>query len=163
MATFICDHCGRVAGDFAGGSGSGNLINGRVYRVCHPNAPGRPDCYKLVRYEPLGSRNIGIVQFVEQRLEECGNWADHKIREAEAEAEAEPLVLHVRCWLPGDPHPSPDEPRFVRSLVDALRELVGEHVTYYGDGGDEHFPVRTLTHIAGLWSTHLDYREEWAA
>lgn len=38
-----CAHCGRVMGDAAGGSG-------RVgdHRLCHPNEPGRPDCYVLV-------------------------------------------------------------------------------------------------------------------
>lgn len=37
-----CAHCGRPCGDTAGGCGS---INGTM--VCHPNQPGRPDCYHL--------------------------------------------------------------------------------------------------------------------
>lgn len=55
--TRTCDHCGRTMGDFAGGSG-GLTRDGEHYNLCHPNEPGRPDCYRLVtgRAEPLGWR-----------------------------------------------------------------------------------------------------------
>ena len=39
----VCVHCGRVCGDMAGGSGGVG-----EYKLCHPNEPGRPDCYHLV-------------------------------------------------------------------------------------------------------------------
>lgn len=38
-----CVHCGRKCGESAGGSASVNGI-----QVCHPNEPGRPDCYHMV-------------------------------------------------------------------------------------------------------------------
>lgn len=55
MAAATCDHCGRTMGDFDGGSG---LLyrGGKRYSFCHPNAPGRPDCYHLVTVydHPIG-------------------------------------------------------------------------------------------------------------
>lgn len=47
-----CAHCGRVCGDFAGGYAA---VNNK--HVCHPNAHGRPDCYRLVTvyHEPIGA------------------------------------------------------------------------------------------------------------
>lgn len=39
----VCTHCGRCCGDYAGGTAS---VQG--FPVCHPNEPGRPDCYTLV-------------------------------------------------------------------------------------------------------------------
>lgn len=35
-----CVHCGRLCGDFDGGYASVGDA-----QLCHPNAPGRPDCY----------------------------------------------------------------------------------------------------------------------
>lgn len=51
--TYTCVHCGRICGDGAGGYGT---VEGQP--VCHPNAPDRPDCYRLVTVyrEKLGSR-----------------------------------------------------------------------------------------------------------
>lgn len=52
MAT--CDHCGRTAGGYATGTGG--------ERLCHPDDPNRPDCYRrVVTYgEPLGAlKGIG--------------------------------------------------------------------------------------------------------
>lgn len=45
-----CAHCGRTCGDYDGGTAS---LNGEP--LCHPNAPGRPDCYSnvTVRMHPL--------------------------------------------------------------------------------------------------------------
>lgn len=44
--------CGRTMGDFAGGassvSGSRYGDGKTTYRLCHPNDPQRPDCYRLV-------------------------------------------------------------------------------------------------------------------
>ncbi len=39
----VCVHCGRKCGDTNGGSGS---VQGS--KLCHPNEPGRPDCYHMV-------------------------------------------------------------------------------------------------------------------
>lgn len=57
MAAYVCDHCGRIAGDEAGGYSSLHDHTGS-YRFCHPNVPGRPDCYHLVTAcgEPIGTR-----------------------------------------------------------------------------------------------------------
>lgn len=41
MIARICALCGRVCGDYAGGYAS---VKG--FPLCHPNEPGRPDCYK---------------------------------------------------------------------------------------------------------------------
>jgi hypothetical protein len=38
-----CGHCGRVMGDYAGGYAAVGDT-----KLCHPNEPGRPDCYRLV-------------------------------------------------------------------------------------------------------------------
>jgi hypothetical protein len=62
MSGFVCDHCGRPAGDFDGGGSGMSVLDGNgnsvSYRFCHPNAKGRPDCYRLVteRGEKIGSR-----------------------------------------------------------------------------------------------------------
>lgn len=47
MTTRTCVHCARTMGDMAGGYGS---VNGNP--LCHPNAPGRPDCYHLATTQP---------------------------------------------------------------------------------------------------------------
>ena len=39
----LCVHCGRKCGDMAGGSGEVQRT-----KLCHPNEPGRPDCYHMV-------------------------------------------------------------------------------------------------------------------
>jgi hypothetical protein len=48
-----CAHCGRITQDVHGGWAK---INGLP--VCHPNEPGRPDCYREVTVagRPLGVR-----------------------------------------------------------------------------------------------------------
>lgn len=38
-----CTHCGRLAGDYAGGYAA---VDGAV--VCHPNEAGRPDCFRMI-------------------------------------------------------------------------------------------------------------------
>jgi hypothetical protein len=43
----ICAHCGRVCGDYEGGWAA-VTIGDNTYPLCHPNWPGRPDCYRLV-------------------------------------------------------------------------------------------------------------------
>jgi len=43
-APMDCAHCSRLMNNFAGGYSRGPT--GQV--LCHPNATGRPDCYKLV-------------------------------------------------------------------------------------------------------------------
>ena len=40
--TRACVHCGRTCGDMDGGMA---IVNGQP--VCHPNAEGRPDCYRM--------------------------------------------------------------------------------------------------------------------
>lgn len=49
----LCAHCGRVMGDYAGGSATA-----KGERVCHPNDPDRPQCYDLVTrfWHPLRCR-----------------------------------------------------------------------------------------------------------
>ena len=44
VSTMLCAHCGRVMNNFAGGYSRG--YHGEP--LCHPNAPNRPDCYRLV-------------------------------------------------------------------------------------------------------------------
>lgn len=44
VSTMPCAHCGRVMNNFAGGYSRGR--NGEP--LCLPNAPNRPNCYKLV-------------------------------------------------------------------------------------------------------------------
>lgn len=41
--TTHCIHCGRVCGDYDGGTASVEDMP-----LCHPNAVGRPDCYRMV-------------------------------------------------------------------------------------------------------------------
>jgi hypothetical protein len=56
---YRCDHCGRFAGDEAGGSSMVSDHTDRVLRLCHrPTEPDRPDCYHLVTVaeEPIGIR-----------------------------------------------------------------------------------------------------------
>ena len=57
MATYKCAHCGLVAGDLAGGYAGVSDADGKLARVCHPNATGRPDCYRRITVyrEPLGA------------------------------------------------------------------------------------------------------------
>lgn len=43
FGTRDCAHCGRVCGDRDGGM---SVVNGQP--LCHPNAEGRPDCYRMV-------------------------------------------------------------------------------------------------------------------
>lgn len=57
MTTWACAHCGQVCGDYAGGSGSVTFDSGPLVRLCHPDDPARPDCYRRVTVyrEPLGA------------------------------------------------------------------------------------------------------------
>lgn len=52
---YLCQHCGRLAGNFGGGWAAVGED-----RVCHPNVAGRPDCYRLITVygEVLGSRRL---------------------------------------------------------------------------------------------------------
>lgn len=52
-----CAHCGQMCGDYNGGCGGVDDPDGNPVSVCHPNEPGRPDCYRLVTvyHQPLGS------------------------------------------------------------------------------------------------------------
>jgi hypothetical protein len=52
-APYTCAHCGRPIGDMAGGCAR---VGSK--RVCHPNMPGRPDCYRLITmyHEVMGVR-----------------------------------------------------------------------------------------------------------
>lgn len=47
-----CAHCGLTCGNYEGGYASLNFAP-----LCHPNAAGRPDCYRRVTVygEPLGA------------------------------------------------------------------------------------------------------------
>jgi len=62
MAEHTCAHCGQTCGDYAGGYGGVNYgdLRGTI-PLCHPNEPGRPDCYRrrTVYGEPLGAL-IGV-------------------------------------------------------------------------------------------------------
>jgi hypothetical protein len=46
--TYRCSHCGQKCGDYDGGYGGITGPDGKMLRLCHPNAPGRPDCYRRV-------------------------------------------------------------------------------------------------------------------
>jgi hypothetical protein len=48
VTTYRCSHCGLKCGDYDGGYGSITGPDGKMLRLCHPNAPGRPDCYRRV-------------------------------------------------------------------------------------------------------------------
>ena len=52
-APYSCLHCGRPCGDLAGGYA---VVGNK--RLCHPNVPDRPDCYRLltVYHEVMGVR-----------------------------------------------------------------------------------------------------------
>lgn len=55
-----CAHCGQICGDCEGGYAA--IPAGLTHvAVCHPNAPGRPDCYRRVTIyaERLGAL-IGV-------------------------------------------------------------------------------------------------------
>jgi len=43
---YECGHCGRMTGDYEGGSAQYNWTH-----LCHPNTDTRPDCYRLVSME----------------------------------------------------------------------------------------------------------------
>ena len=60
MAQYTCAHCGQTCGDYAGGFGGVDYGEGTI-PLCHPNDPGRPDCYRrrTVWAEPLGAL-IGV-------------------------------------------------------------------------------------------------------
>ena len=47
MTTWACAHCGQVCGDYAGGYGAIADARGTI-RLCHPNDPARPDCYRRI-------------------------------------------------------------------------------------------------------------------
>ena len=55
LTIYSCAHCGQVCGDYDGGLGTIDYGFGLI-RLCHPNAPGRPDCYTRVSLykEPVG-------------------------------------------------------------------------------------------------------------
>lgn len=55
--TRTCAHCGQVCGDYEGGYGAVTADDGTLLPLCHPNAPGRPDCYRRVTvyHESLGA------------------------------------------------------------------------------------------------------------
>jgi hypothetical protein len=57
MAEYTCAHCGLTAGNLAGGYAGVRGPDGSLVRVCHPNDPSRPDCYRRVTIwaEPLGT------------------------------------------------------------------------------------------------------------
>jgi hypothetical protein len=57
-----CAHCGRPCGDAESGWGS---LNGEP--LCHPNVPGRPDCYVLVTlyHHELDHKDCPITDGVE--------------------------------------------------------------------------------------------------
>ena len=46
--TATCAHCGQACGDYAGGHAGVTDAAGDLVPVCHPNDPGRPDCYRRV-------------------------------------------------------------------------------------------------------------------
>lgn len=66
-APYACGHCGRPCGDLAGGYA---VVPGNV-RVCHPNEPDRPDCYRLITVygEVVGVRLSEVVfKYVTRRV-----------------------------------------------------------------------------------------------
>ncbi len=46
--TWTCYHCGQRCGDYEGGYGSITGPDGAIHATCHPNVPGRPDCYRRI-------------------------------------------------------------------------------------------------------------------
>jgi hypothetical protein len=55
----------------------------------------------------------------------------------------------------------PDSPFDVLKDVEVKRALIEQHVTYYGEGDDEFWPVQTLRLLAAQFDDHEDYLEEW--
>ena len=64
MAQYTCAHCGQTCGDYAGGYGGVSYADGPVIHLCHPNEPGRPDCYRRVS---IYSEQIGILRGVDPK------------------------------------------------------------------------------------------------
>ncbi len=55
--TWTCYHCGQKCGDYEGGYGGITAKDGAIHATCHPNVPGRPDCYRRITVygEPEGA------------------------------------------------------------------------------------------------------------
>jgi hypothetical protein len=75
MSAYVCDHCGRVAGDDAGGYSSLHDATGS-YRFCHPPTSDRPDCYRLITEEGevIGIRRRGPVSLAIDAVAGLTNW-----------------------------------------------------------------------------------------
>ena len=65
MALYTCAHCGQTCGDYAGGYGGVNYgdLRGTI-PLCHPNEPGRPDCYRRVS---VWRENLGALRDVDPK------------------------------------------------------------------------------------------------
>ncbi len=72
-------------------------------------------------------------------------WADGEDR----------LPNHHANWTP-----IYDPARVLREVA-AKRELIEQHVAYYGDGHDRSWPVQVLSTLASVYSEHPDYDEAW--
>ena len=67
-----CEHCGRTCGDVEGGYASITLSHQRI-DVCHPNGPGRPDCYRLITVYHHSIKNCSICSWKEEAHGEARN------------------------------------------------------------------------------------------
>lgn len=56
-----------------------------------------------------------------------------------------------------------DAPNRVRMLreVEAKRQMLDEHLSYYGEGSDANWPVRVLTWLTLPYAHRPGYRDEW--
>lgn len=45
--------------------------------------------------------------------------------------------------------------------VEAKRQMLDEHLSYYGEGSDANWPVRVLTWLALPYADRPGYRDEW--
>ncbi|WP_371053639.1 DUF6221 family protein [Rhodococcus gordoniae] len=63
----------------------------------------------------------------------------------------------------GMAHIARHDPARVLRQCAALRGLVEWHVHINGSSVDDiEYPIELLTYLAGIWSDHPDYRQEWA-
>lgn len=70
------------------------------------------------------------------------------------------LVADGLNWLVAE-HIAHHNPARVLAEVEAKRQMLDQHVGYYGTGDDSSWPVRVLTLLALPYTSHPDYREEW--
>jgi hypothetical protein len=116
---------------------------------------------------------MALVDFLRARLDEREEHARAALAEIRLLLEAKDLTVEwswaVLSYFEDGPGKSssfirsvePDSPFDVLKDVEVKRALIEQHVTYYGDGDDELWPVQTLRLLSAQFDDHEDYLEEW--